>query len=193
MTAVTGKLVPEETNNVSSPEKAISIRIVRGFDDLHKALAVRAAVFLGKPGWTYEHTFDPNDHAATQILAEVDGEPVGTIRVRWFNGFARIERVAILPEHRSLRVLRGLAQKALKLAQSKGYELVCGLAYPEIVAFWRRQGGEPCGEAIESEYGSVIPMLMRLKGNPEIVGPDLANIGKAAFEWNTYAPEGQGL
>jgi len=193
MTALTAKPIPEETRNISSREKVISIRIVRGFDDLHKALAIRAAVFLGKPGWTYEHTFDPNDHAATQILAEVDGEPVGTIRVRWFNGFARIERVAILPGHRSLKVLRGLAQKALRLAQSKGYEMVCGLAYPEIVAFWRRQGGEPCGEALESEYGSVIPMVMRLKGGPDIARPDLGNIGQAAFEWATYAPEGQGL
>lgn len=184
--------VPTEqaSANASHRQKAVRIKVVAGFDELHKALAIRAACFLGKPGWTYAHTFDSNDQTATHLLAEIDGEPVGTIRIRWFCDFARIERVAILPQSGNLAVLRGLAQKALRLCRSKGYRLATGLTYPRLVNFWRRQGGETCGDVIASAYGDVVPMLLRTDAITDVTPPDITKIGTPEFEWRTYQWEG---
>lgn len=188
--------VPDATvsSEMSRRDNKFAVKVVSSLDDHQKAMAVRAAVFLGKPGWTYDHTFDANDHCATHLLAEVDGEPAGTVRVRWFSGFARIERIAILPEHRSLALLNALARTAVRLCRKKGYDKVGGLAYPELVNFWRRHGGTPCGELIRSEYGDVIPILLKPKEFPDLAPPlDLADVGTAEFEWKAFAWEGSGV
>lgn len=157
------------------------------------AMAVRAAAFLGKPGWTYARTFDANDHAASHILAFVDDEPVGTVRVRWFAQFARIERIAVRKELSSYVVLNHLAHAALRLCRKKGYERACGLAYPELLKFWSRHGAAPCGEPIDSEYGMVVPIVATPRHWSDIESPNLDELGTADFEWKAYAWEGEGV
>ncbi len=180
--------------NASGTSRHVTVRIVEGFDDLQKVFAVRAAVFLGKPGWSYAHTFDANDFCATHILGEIDGEPAGTVRVRWFEGFARIERVAIREDLRSLALLNGLARKALRLCRSKGYKLVSGLTYPQLVNFWRRHGGETSGGEIPSDYGgNVVPMVLRTEKITDITPPDVSAMGTPEFEWEIFKWEGHSV
>jgi len=182
-----------ETTGISRVSSKIRIVVVSSLDERQMAMAVRAAVYLGKPGWTYAHTFDANDHCATQILALVDGEPAGTVRVRWFAQAARIERIAILPQFRSLAVLNQLAHAALRLCRKKGYEKACGLTYPELLKFWGRHGGAACGEPIASEYGTVVPIVATPRHWPDIQSLDFDEMGSAEFEWRAYAWEGAGV
>ncbi len=182
-----------EAAAISRPVDKIRIKVVDSLDEHQMVMAVRAAVFLGKPGWTYAHTFDANDHCASHILAFVDGEPAGTVRVRWFAQFARIERIAIRPEYRSLAVLNQLAHAALRLCRKKGYEHACGLAYPELLKFWSRHGAVPTGPAIDSEYGLVIPIVATPRHWPDLEPLDMSAAGTEAFEWKAYAWEGAGV
>ena len=193
MTAVQKSASIGASGNASRPERIVITKVVSTMDERQMVVAVRAAVYLGKPGWDYAHTFDPNDHSASHLLATVNGEPAGTVRVRWFAKFARIERIAVMPEHRSLACLNSLARGALRLCRKKGYDTVGGLAYPELVNFWRRHGGEPCGEPIHNELGALVPILLTPREFPDIQPLDLSDVGTAEFELRAFAWEGAAI
>ena len=193
MTAIPRSPTYAPTTNISCAEKAVTTKVVSSLDEHQMAVAVRAAVFLGKPGWDYAHTFDANDHCASHLLTTVNREPVGTVRVRWFATFARIERIAILPEFRSLACLNSLARGALRLCRKKGYDRVGGLAYPELVNFWRRHGGTPCGEPILNELGTLVPILLIPKQFSDIEPLDLSDVGTREFELRAFAWEGSSI
>jgi len=193
MTAVDIKPQRPVAANMSRAERAVTTRVVSSLDERQMVVAVRAAVFLGKPGWDYAHTFDPNDHCATHILAFVDREPAGTVRVRCFNNFARIERIAVLPEFRSLAVLNALARSALRLCRKKGYAQVSGLAYPHLVKFWSRHGGRVSGDAIPNELGLLVPMSMELQDWPDIKPFRSDEAGSRDFELQVFAWEGSSI
>lgn len=193
MTALRDAPKPAEPTAASRRANMVCIKLADTLDERQMVMAVRAAVFLGKPGWSYAHTFDANDHCASHILAFVDDEPAGTVRVRWFAQFARIERIAIRPEFRSLAVLNQLAHAALRLCRKKGYERACGLAFPELLKFWGRHGAAPCGPAIDSDYGVVVPIITTPRHWPDLESLDFAEVGTEEFEWKAYAWEGAGV
>lgn len=193
MTALPRSPLSAPSTNISRAERVVTTRVVSTLDERQMVVAVRAAVYLGKPGWDYAHTFDANDHCSTHLLTWVNREPAGTVRVRWFASFARIERIAVLPEFRSLACLNSLARGALRMCRKKGYDRVGGLAYPELVNFWRRHGGEPCGEVIHNELGALIPILLTPKVWPDIEPLDLTNVGTPAFELRAFSWEGEAI
>ena len=77
-----------------------SARPVRSLDELQMAAAIRAAVFMSEQACPYEEEYDGNDLCGTHFLLFDGGEPVGTLRVRWFADFAKLERIALLPRER---------------------------------------------------------------------------------------------
>lgn len=131
----------------------LEVGIVRNQDDVFAAMAVRAVVMCGEMDRRLTEEFDGTDMNATLILARVGGEPVGTIRVRWFAGFAKVERVAVLRAHRSLRVFNALARFAFDHVREKGYARYCGHALPNTVKLWQRFGAEEVPGAELADYG----------------------------------------
>ncbi len=62
---------------------------------------LRAAVFMGEQACPYWEEYDGNDYTASHLILYVDGEPAASMRVRWFAGFAKLERAIILKRYRS--------------------------------------------------------------------------------------------
>lgn len=148
----------------------IQVAVVSGWDDLMKAMAVRAAVYLGEAGRAYGHEFDGNDHHATHLLATIDGEPVGCCRIRYFGTFAKPERLTVLPSYRRGRygrrgVAYELAQFAFDFCHHKGYRTVYGHAVEELVGFWARFGTEPMPDG---EFEVEGYKLVAMAGNAEL-------------------------
>ncbi|HWE48041.1 MAG TPA: GNAT family N-acetyltransferase, partial [Caulobacteraceae bacterium] len=83
--------------------------------------------------------FDGNDFAgATHLLLRARAQPVGTLRLRWFADFAKLERVAIRADHRGGRAARVLIAAAFDLAARKGYRRMIGHAQERLVPFWKQ-------------------------------------------------------
>jgi predicted GNAT family N-acyltransferase len=190
------KIEPEEPQPSLPPslmQGKIQVKVVSTSNELKMANAVRALVFLGEFGWSYKRTFDENDFSATHILAFGGDEPAGTVRLRWFADFARIERIAIRPEFRSLKMLNALAKTALRLCRKKGYTKVGGLAYPELLPFWARHGAKPCGPEMASDYGRVVPIIGTPRRMDDIRALTAKDAGRWDFEWDTFGWEGTGI
>jgi len=115
------------------------VGVARTLEDLMQVQAVRALVYMGDQSCPYEEEFDGNDFAgATHLLLRYGREPVGVVRMRWFGGFAKMERLAIRKEHRGGPGLLTLARAAFDLAARKGYAKLMGHAQVRGEAFWKR-------------------------------------------------------
>lgn len=129
---------------VRSPANDVIVRPARGLDDLMRVVALRAVVFMGEQRCPYEEEFDGNDlTAATHLLAMVHGEPAGTLRLRWFADFVKIERVAVKPGARNGQVVAALMAHAVEMARRRGYRTALGYIQVRLAPFWARLGFLP--------------------------------------------------
>jgi GNAT superfamily N-acetyltransferase len=118
------------------------IKVARDFEDMAKVIAIRASACFSDPEHLYGKHFDGNDFSATHLIGHIDGEPVGTIRIRYFAGFTRIERLTVRPTHRRSRISFRLVKAAFAFCRDKGYLRLSGVAREEMVPFWSLFGGK---------------------------------------------------
>lgn len=118
--------------------EGLNVRIVRSLDDLQKVFTIRALVFLAEQSCPYAEEYDGNDLTSLHLLAEVDDEPVATLRLRWFAGFGKVERVCILPGSRGRHIDRIILSHAFEIAARKGYRLMIGQIQARLWPLWSR-------------------------------------------------------
>jgi predicted GNAT family N-acyltransferase len=118
----------------------VGVTVARTMEDLARVIAIRSAVYVGEQECPYDEEYDGNDLSATHLLAYVGDEPVGCLRIRFFAGFAKIERLAVRKEFRKTRAAFQLVRAGFKLCQKKGYARVYGHSQVRLVNFWSRFG-----------------------------------------------------
>jgi GNAT superfamily N-acetyltransferase len=119
------------------------VEVASDFNETIQAIAIRAAVYVGEKGWPFKEEWDGNDFTATHLLARVNGDSAGTLRIRYFGDVAKLERLAVLPKFRQKRYGRKgvafeLVDYAIDFVQKKGFNKVYGHALSELVPFWNR-------------------------------------------------------
>jgi predicted GNAT family N-acyltransferase len=133
---------PEPLARVCVPKEAVSVSVANSLDELMQVVSIRSLVYMGEQFCPYAEEFDGNDfNGATHLVARIGLEPVGVVRLRWFAGFAKLERFAILRDQRGGNVARALFQAAYELAARKGYQRVLGYIQARLAPFMRRVGG----------------------------------------------------
>ena len=68
----------------------------------------------------------------------MDGEPCGSLRIRYFAGFAKFERLAVREQYRGLGLGRDIVAYAIELCRLKGYRTLNIHARTDKVAFWSK-------------------------------------------------------
>jgi predicted GNAT family N-acyltransferase len=111
--------------------------------DFAKCAAIRIEVFVGEQNVPEEEEMDDLDAEALHFLAEQDGVPLGTARVVFKPGMAKIGRVAVLRTTRGLGVGAALIRYAEATAPSPRYVLD---AQVQAMAFYAGLGYAPEGE-----------------------------------------------
>ena len=119
-------------------ETTLKVSVVRTLEELHRAYTVRDIVFIDHQSCPYTEEYDGNDLCATHLLASIGPLPVGTIRIRYFAGFAKLERLAVLPRHRGSSIATQLVDTALRLIRQKGYRRFKLHAQTRYEGFWSR-------------------------------------------------------
>ncbi len=122
-----------------APEPHFTVTVASTLDDLMQVMAVRNLVYVGEQECPYGEEFDGNDFAgATHLILRKGKEPVGTLRLRWFADFCKLERVAIRNEHRGAKATFALVREAFRIAECKGYRKMLGHAQVRLLPFWGR-------------------------------------------------------
>ena len=120
-------------------EAELRVSVARTLDDLMRVTVVRSLVYMSEQACPFDEEFDGNDFAgATHLMLTRGSEPVGVVRLRWFAGFAKLERLAIRAEYRGGGGLMLLSRAAFDHARRKGYRVLMGHAQQRLVPFWKR-------------------------------------------------------
>ena len=122
------------------PRGVTEIRIARGWEEMAQVMSVRSATYLAEQYCHFSEEFDGNDFCATHLLGLVDGDAAGCIRIRFFAGFAKIERLAVRNEYRRSRLAFELARAAIRHCERKGYLRIYGHSRIDLVRFWKTFG-----------------------------------------------------
>lgn len=181
-----------ESSSPSIGHNALRVEVVKSMEQLIQIFALRAICFMEDTGLPFDHAFDGNDLQATHIVQYDDLEPVGTVRVRWFNDFAKIERTAFRKSHRSIPNIKVLADFTFAHIARKGYPLAITHASPLFARLWRTHFGfKPVPGKPPVEYhGEKYYELMRPLDVPENaidLDTSPAILFRTEGEWDTPA------
>ena len=121
----------------------LCVEIVRDLADFMKVVAIRSSVFLAEQDCPYDEEFDNNDLSSLHHIAYLRGEPVATLRVRWFANFAKIERVCVMKHVRGGAVVKLMIETAVDIISRKGYTLAIGYIQKRLAPFWKQLGFLP--------------------------------------------------
>lgn len=132
----------------------IKIKFTDSGKEIEEARFIREKVFQEEQGIERETDFDGMDQNAEHVIVYVDGQPVGTARVRDITDrkkLAKVERVAVLKEYRHLGLGRGIMDYIEDYLRQNGiYEIKLD-SQDEAKGFYEKLGylqkGEPFEEA----------------------------------------------
>jgi predicted GNAT family N-acyltransferase len=153
------------------PARQIEVGLVRSFEDMARVFAVRSSTYLAEQFCLYDEEFDGNDFCASQFLGTVDGDPAGCIRLRYFGGFAKLERLAVRKEYRRTRLAFELVRTALRHSRRKNFTQVYGHSRRDLLPFWGRFGfvpieGRPVFKFANLEY---VEVAANFEEDPEAI------------------------
>src|SRR6266700_2009952 len=120
----------------------VTVEVVRSMDEMTRVIAIRGAVYMGEQRCPFEEEFDGNDFSATRLICHKDGEPVGCMRIRYFAGFAKLERLAVRHERRGSGLAGRLIDAAIELCRKKGYSVFYAQAQKRYIKVWKSRGFE---------------------------------------------------
>jgi predicted GNAT family N-acyltransferase len=130
---------PSLLNAESRYRPPIEVSVAQTLNDVMQVIAIRSVVYMSEQDCPFDEEYDGNDFVSTHLIARVGAQPVGVVRIRWFADFCKLERLAVLKDHRGGPATNLLLETALKLAARKGYRQLVGHCQPRLVAFWRRK------------------------------------------------------
>jgi predicted GNAT family N-acyltransferase len=108
---------------------------------------IRTKVFQEEQKVSAELEFDGLDDSATHFLAYINGQAVGTARIREIDSdTVKIERLAVLPNYRDRGIGKQLMRSALSIIAQWGKSLAIVHAQAYIAQLYQQLGFEISGE-----------------------------------------------
>lgn len=121
----------------------IEIKQISLSKDLEKAFAIRWQVFCVEQNVSEDIEMDEFDDVATHILAYINDKPVGTARWRFTEAGVKMERFAVLKEHRGKGVGEALVKNTLdKLSDN---DFIYLNAQESVIKFYEKFGFKVVG------------------------------------------------
>lgn len=121
----------------------LEVIVASNAEHLNMIAFLRGATFGAEQNCPYREEFDDNDYCALHLLGFVNDEPAAVLRVRFFAGFAKLERLAVLPRFRSSAIKNEIMNRAIEICRRKGYRKLYGQSQERLVDFYGRFGFRP--------------------------------------------------
>jgi predicted GNAT family N-acyltransferase len=137
-------------------------RTARCLDDLRKVFVVRGIVFVEEQQTSYALEVDEQEHACVHILGEIDGEPFAAGRIRFTEGWAKMERIAVRKAYRGRGLGGELLLFMLETARQLGARAFKLHAQTPVRAFYEKYGFQVRGDSF-LEAGIEHCLMVRLE------------------------------
>jgi predicted GNAT family N-acyltransferase len=149
----------------------IAIKIVSYSQEIQALEQIRRTVFREEQNIDEELEFDGLDETSEHLLAYLNQEPIGTLRLREVNPqLVKIERLAVLSTVRNQGIGRKLMDYAIALITEKNqYEQIFIHAQYHLKIFYQSFGFQPVGEIFEEaeilHIKMIKPIINAIKDN----------------------------
>ena len=120
-----------------APEKVLKVFVVRGI------------VFCGEQRVPYSIEWDEHESTALHVLGQVGDEPVAAGRIRYLDGYAKLERIAVRSEYRGRGYGHGLTDFMIQTAKEKGFSECRMHAQVYLKEFYAEHGFQAEGEVFQ--------------------------------------------
>ncbi|WCT71928.1 GNAT family N-acetyltransferase [Sphingomonas naphthae] len=174
------------------PARRLSVRVARNMEDVMKVFTVRAATYMSEQYCPYDEEFDGNDFCAMHLLGEVDGEVAGCLRMRFFGGFVKIERLAVRSHFRSTKLAFRLVREGIEICRQKGYRQAYGHSRADLTRFWGVFGFREIAGSSRFSFSDVDYVEMRADLEPlaeaVAIGVDPFVIIRPEGRWSEPGP-----
>ena len=181
-----------ETDGPSTRRPVMTVRVARDFSDIAKVVSIRTATYMTEQFCSFEEEFDGNDFCATHLIGEIDGEPAGCVRIRYFGGFAKLERLAVRPDFRRSRMMWKLVKAAFDHCARKGFTKLYAHAREDLVQAWERFGAKLIEGRPPFFFSDVRfrEMVLDLPAHPRAIqfGADPMMLIRPEGEWDQLGP-----
>ncbi len=138
-------------------------KVVTNIDDLIKVFMIRSIVFIEEQGVPYALERDAYDYSAIHVLGEKNEEPFAAGRIRAYDEYAKLERIAIRKSYRGRNLGHKLTEFMISVAQEHGFQKQKMHAQAYLVGFYRKHGFEVVGD-IFKEAGIDHYVMVRNNG-----------------------------
>ena len=125
----------------------IELKIADDSRDLSEIFDIRHKVFVIEQKVDEREEYDEFEETSKHLMARIGDEMVGVARIRRVPNGIKLERFAVLNEHRGKGVGAALVEYALEL--TRGYDNVYLHAQIQVVDFYERFGFVKEGEEFE--------------------------------------------
>lgn len=151
--------------------KNIDISIATTIEDLYEMINVRKSVFVEEQNIPESKEFDGNDFTGTHILAKINNQTIGAMRIRYFGDFVKFERMAVLKEHRNQVVSEQIMQAGIDFVSQKGFRTIRGLCKKELLPRWEKSGYEEIKGADHVKQNGIelIQIAYKIPENPHAI------------------------
>jgi predicted GNAT family N-acyltransferase len=129
----------------------VDVREVRTDDELAAALELRERVFCEEQGVSFEADRDGRDPEATHIVAVDGGRVIGTCRLLFRGGVARLGRLAVEPDRRGDGVGAAILREADRMARAAGADAISLHAQTYAKELYLRDGYQVRGTTFVEE------------------------------------------
>jgi predicted GNAT family N-acyltransferase len=129
----------------------IEVRLASSSSEVDEALELRRRVFVGQQGVTLEADRDGLDPEATHIVAIDDGHVVGTCRLVFDEGLARLGRMAVEELWRGRGLGGAILAEAEAQARAGGAQRIRLHAQLAARSLYERSGFQVKGEQFMEE------------------------------------------
>ncbi len=169
-------------------QEPVEILIAQNQTDFDAMMKVRRQVFVDEQKIPEHLEFDGNDFGATHVLAKVEGQVVGAMRIRYFSDFVKFERMAVLPPYRKSNITDKIMNKAFEFVAKKGYRQVYGVCKRELLHRWQKCGYFQIDDvpAFQHNGMELIPIMRVLTSDPNALTiqshPDLLTAREDAWD-----------
>ncbi len=174
--------------------EAVTTKLAMRMEDSLQAFAVRAACFIGELNVPFSEEFDGHDFGSTHVIAYVGEEPVGAVRLRWFQSFAMPERLAVIQRFRGHNIGNLLLGRCRALAQSRGSNMLYVQVLPNDIGYWEKQGWR---RLVAEEAGAATTRIVAMvkavdpsKPLPEVEAPEAVALRREPQLDSTGMPRG---
>ena len=140
----------------------ITYRVCESLDDVMKCIAVRCIVFCGEQNISYLLERDEHDASSIHVLGTIDDEPVAAARLRYLNGYAKLERIAVRAPWRGHSFGLGITQFMIDRAKEQGFTLFKLNAQSHLESFYAKLGFSTYGPHFMEAGIDHCPMKMAL-------------------------------